>query len=196
MDKELLNSPIGRAKFAETSSKPQQKVYSVPNMSANSTTEEFFDFNEVSKIRAESIQNKNKLNNSAKEKIEFLLGMKRKTKDVIIDEIKFKIQTLKTKEIKFILSEVAKETNDIGVSQALALMSIKVNTVALIITHIDDQPIEFIFGTNDFAQIKEYVNEMNDDVVDTLYSEYLTLKQKHEIKNDKEAEEAVENLKK
>ncbi len=200
------NTPLGRRQFAM---KTQPKVLSVPNTAkVNSTTyaddAPLVDYrnmkqDDLAKLRQQTIQQQNKITLGNKDVIELLLGLKRKTSTIEIEGILFTVKSLKNKEVKFILEETAKATAaNTGAfnSQALVMMDIKIRTLAVALIEIDNKPLELVLGFSGHDEIVDFLNELDDSVVNKIYDAYADLNKEVKKLEPKDAEEVTEELKK
>lgn len=132
---------------------------------------------------------RDRLNEGAKQRIEILLGISRLTDDVEIDGTTFSIRSLKSKEQKAVIEYAAKENLNISY-----LMEIRLYTLAHSIYEIDGQPVEIILGTNDVEMIADVINDMDESLVNHLYSRYEKMVKQNKNKLNPEENEKKEEL--
>jgi hypothetical protein len=138
---------------------------------------------------------KEKMSEGAKRRIEMLLGMTQSTKDVTLENTTVTIRTLKAKEMRDSIFEAAKFDGTIE-----APFEIRRQLLARAITHVANIEIDQFIGGNTLQQKLSFLDELDDSFLSRLYAEYVTLsvsaKEKYAIKNEADAKEVVEDLKK
>jgi hypothetical protein len=217
-----INSPLGRRQFAMQSQQTRKvlTVPDETGMTAESTTFEDERFQresfaaaeesapvkrvrqmmaepeinreELQRMRQESKQTKMEVPTRAKNRIELLLGLKRKSKDVYVDGVKFTLKTLKHAEYQEVFSALSKlsDVNNIVVS-----LEMQIQSLARSITHIDDVPIFTVLSVSSTDEVVDYLREFESDVIDQLNEEFKSLKKETEVTKEEESE-VTENLKK
>lgn len=118
----------------------------------------------------------------AKARLEALIGIGRLTAEVKIDEYTFKLQTLKSSEHRAISNLLQEPVN--GFEQRLQVLSRS-------LLSINDYSIKDVLGE---ISVYEFLEEMQESVVNKLFSEYLKLWAK--AIGDSKLEEMSDNLKK
>jgi len=188
-----INSPLGRASFQSQS----RKVYTVEDESSapvpqNITIEQFRDFQNK---KNEAKQASKKITSEAKLRVELLTGIGRLKSDIIIDNHKFSLQSLKSGEIK----EIMKVVSNAG-SGTDALYEMKVQVLGRALYAIDDQNLSDILGTNNLEDYFDFLNEMQDSVTTKLYNFYTDLIKNNEnklsVNSVEQAQEVIEEIKK
>lgn len=147
---------------------------------------------ELQRMRQESKKSKLELNPKAKNRIEILLGLKKKTKDVTIDGVKFTLKSLKHAEYQEVFTSLTKLTE---ASNIIISLEAQVQSLARSISHIDDMPIGMVLGVDDTESIVSCLREFETDVIDQLYDVFKSLKESTEVKA-KEESEVAEDIKK
>lgn len=136
-----------------------------------------------------------KLSFGAKNRIDALLGTSRSIKDVEIEGIKFTIQGLKGKAQR---AAIVKASEYDGTAHAA--FEIRRQLLARAIIAVNGTDFELYLGTHDIEAQLEFVEELEEPMLNKLYSEYLEMVQetqnKYFIKNDQDVKEVVEDLKK
>lgn len=215
-----VNSPLGRRQLAMQQN--QRKVFTVPDetMEAESTSfddemgfassleaqepppavkrvrqmmnEGEISRDEIQRMRQDAKKSKLELNPKAKNRVEILLGLKKKTKDVVIDGVKFTLKSLKHAEYQEVFTSLTKltETSNIVIS-----LEAQVQSLARSISHIDDMPVSMVLGVEDVSDIVACLREFETDVIDQLYNVFKSLKESTEVKA-KEESEVAEDIKK
>lgn len=138
---------------------------------------------------------KEKVSDSARKRIEMLLGMSQTTREVNIENNIFVLRTLKAKEMR----EAMMAAFDFdGTVQAPYEMRKQLLGRAL--THIAGIEIEQFIGTSTLDGKMAFIDELDDNLLNRLYDEYVklsnTAKEKYSIKNPEDMKEVVEDIKK
>lgn len=138
---------------------------------------------------------KERLGEGAKRRIEILLGMTRTTHKVDVDGIEFVFQSLKAKEMRESLIVVADYDNTIQ-----APYEVRKQFLARSIVSVGGVDFGQFIGSNTLESKLEFVEELDDALLNRLYDEYLKMAQearnKFSIKTDDEAKEVIEDIKK
>jgi hypothetical protein len=154
----------------------------------------------VESLRAKNKESLLKINDKNREKVEVLLSLKRKTKDVEIGEMVFRISTLKRKQSKelslALLDKRKTSPNDLDLT--FELMNETLARVIVEVSDLDTTLGKFVsfkdfLGVEDEKDIVLFIEELDEDVVDLLYSEYLNLKKDVSFET---SEKTVEEIKK
>lgn len=165
------------------------------------------DVNEMSDAELRKLQQKAhqdkiaKLNTSermspaAKQRIEYLCGITTLTKTVDINNIKFTLQSLKNKEYKNALTEVAKVAGTIEEPFEMVKQMLCRSVVS-----IDGVGFSDFIGSDKLDDKKEFIEELGMAFCNRLYSEYSLLNdeinKKFAIDTQVKVEELVNDLKK
>ena len=138
---------------------------------------------------------KERLSDGAKRRIEILLGMTRSIHKVDIDGNVFIFQSLKAKEMREAIIAAAEYDGTVQ-----SPFEIRKQFLARSITSIADVDFEQFIGSNTLEAKLLFIEELDDALLNRLYDEYLILaketRDKFSIKNDQDAKEVVEDLKK
>lgn len=142
-----------------------------------------------------SLQGKERLGDGARRRIEMLVGMTRSTREVVIGETTFVLQTLRSKEMREAMM-VASEYD--GTIQSP--FEIRRQLLGRALKQVAGVDIEQFVGSNALEARMSFVDEQDDTLLNRLYEEYLTLvreaKDKYAIKTEEEAKEVINDLKK
>lgn len=135
------------------------------------------------------------INPVVKEKLELLVGLKRKVDSITIDNTTFTLKSLSRKEYRLALKNTylsfqAKEQLDI--SPAEFGLEFQCQQLALALMLIDEQEPFVFFGTDDPLKIASSLEDLSEDLVSELFEFFKTFK----ITNPPKTEELVEDLKK
>lgn len=147
---------------------------------------------ELHRVKQEIKQSKLEVSPKAKNRIELLLGLKKKIKEVHVEGIKFTLKTLKHAEYQEVFSAISKLSD---VSSIVISLELQIQTLARAITHIDDAPILNVLSVSTVEEVVNYLREFENDVIDQLHEEFKSLKSETEVKKEEESE-VTENLKK
>lgn len=200
-----INSPLGRRTMAMN----QQKVLTVPdeNMSnhedvRNFTSQAFSDdVNSVTSMRKSAIEANKRITPSARERVEIITNIGRLKEDILIEDVKFTLQSLKSGEIREIL-KLCMPIED----KYENYFETRAQTLARSIIAIDDIPIGMVISGGSLTSRAEeinYVIKMLDDMgeytLEYLHESYLKLieknKDKFKVTTDN-AREVSEEIKK
>jgi hypothetical protein len=146
----------------------------------------------LSKLRQESRSKKLEISPDAKNRVEFLLGLRRKTQNVVVEGVSFTLTTLKHSDYQKVFASLAgmPESTSVAVS-----LEVQVQTLARAITHIENNSVFDVLGVSSSEEVVECLRQFSNDVVEELYNHFLKLKAPLEV-NSSEETEVRENLKK
>lgn len=135
------------------------------------------------------------VNRPAVNRFEFLIGMARAVKEVKVGENTFVLKTLKSKENKEIFLSV------VGAKNAIEEMYlVRAGTLARAIHTINGIPFERVINANDLKAKMEFIDEMQEAVLNLLFKEYNVLKDGQIKDLDKvlgeNTQEVIETIKK
>jgi len=130
----------------------------------------------------------------AKERVEFLAGLGRMTKDVLVAGTTFSIRTLKARENRESIFAAAQ------VSRVETLFEGRRQQLARSIYKIDNVEIDYVLGTSDIEAKLNYVEELDENVANFLYDEFGALNdeavKKYGLKSEADVKEVVDEVKK
>jgi len=136
-----------------------------------------------------------RLSVGAKKRIEMLLGITRSTREINVNNTKFTLKTLLSKEMREAIALASQFDGNVQ-----SPFEIRTQFLARSISEIDGITIEEFIGSNLIEDKIFFINELDDIFLNRLYEEYLILtkeaKQKYAISTKSEAEEVSEDLKK
>lgn len=150
------------------------------------------EFREARRVK---LSGRERLNDGAKRRLEILLNMTRTTHEVDIGENIFVLQTIPSKSMREAIMAASEYDGTVQ-----APFEARRQFLARSITQIAG--VEFgQFVGSDSLQIKlSFIDELDEPLLNRLYNEYLKMseiaKNKYSVKNDTEAKEIVEDLKK
>lgn len=137
---------------------------------------------------------KERMSDSSKKRIEFLLNLTTLKKEVEINKTKFVLRTLKGKEQKDAIVTAAKHE---GVNY---IFELRRNLLARSLESISSLSFEEFIGSNVLEDKLNFIDEMDDALVKLLYKAYDELfvesNSKYAIDSEEKAKELVEDLKK
>lgn len=171
--------------------KNQVNIQSQPQMQLDrDAIRESLELERRAKMQAEA-----KVSPAAKKRIEMLCGMSMLTREVDIDNNIFTLRTLKSKENRQALVDAVKYDGTIEFS-----FELRKQILARSIEKIAGVEIDAFLGSFDFKAKLEFIDELDEAVLDKLYNEYLSLnkeiKDKYSAKNEVEVKEVIEDIKK
>jgi hypothetical protein len=131
----------------------------------------------------------------AKLRAEILCGIGRLQTEVEVGDHKFVLQSLKAGEMKEVLTVVSQVS-----AAATAMFEMRAHVLARALVMVDDQPIDLILGTSNIEDIIDFVNELQESLVNQLYTSYTTMVKENEnkftVKDGQDAREVAEEIKK
>lgn len=131
----------------------------------------------------------------AKERIEYLAGIGRLTRDVPVGGVIFTLRTLKAKENREAILAASQ------VSRVETLFEGRRQQLARSITKIDGIEIDYVLGTQDLQARLDYIEEaLDENVVNYLYEQYAALNdeavEKYGLRTEQQVKQVVEEVKK
>lgn len=130
----------------------------------------------------------------AKERIEYLAGLGRMSKDVPVAGMVFSIRTLKARENRAAIFAAAQ------VSRVETLFEGRRHQLAYSIYKIDNVDIDYVLGTDSFEAKLNYIEELDENVANYLYDQFGILNDEavktHGLKSEADVKEVVEDVKK
>lgn len=150
---------------------------------------------EIKEAREIKRSGKERLNPGAKKRIEMLLGMTRSTREVVIGQNTFILQTLKSKEISEALVTAAEFDGTVQ-----SPFEIRRQLLARSLISISGIDFESFIGSRDMEDKLFFIDNMDHALLLRLNREYQTLVTEHDaqyaIKSPEDAKEVLEDLKK
>jgi hypothetical protein len=138
---------------------------------------------------------KEKIGESAKRRIEMLIGMTLAVKEVTIDQNTFTLKTLKSKEMREALSASSQFDGSLETPY-----EIRKQILARALTHIAGVEIEQFISSSSLEAKLNFIDELDDSFIGRLYKEYTILsdenQRKYGIKTDSDVKEVFEDIKK
>ena len=187
-----INSPLGRMKMAQAT----QRTLSVPD-----ETEPLEDLQKIKQTREQIASSQKILSPDARERLNYLANLGRKTEEVEVEGITFTLRTLKAKENAEAI-HFGSSLGEPSINQTIdSYHSMRNYTMSKAIQAIDGISLENVVGSRDTEVIiKHLLEEMDEAVIDYLYGKFLTMtknhKEKFSIKSQEEVKEVIEDIKK
>jgi hypothetical protein len=166
---------------------------------------------EIMAARQRKMQDMNRVSDSARRRIEMLIGIGRAKDDVQIQDdmgnvVTYSVRTLKSREIRHIVSLASELSRTKDVSSLQASHEIREKILSFALYSVDGVDIDValnVFGASDeekFAARAAFLEELDDSVVNFIYSRYEQLNKKNidrfSVKTEEEAKEVAEQMKK
>jgi hypothetical protein len=140
-------------------------------------------------------QGKERLNDGARRRIEMLVGMTCSTREVVIGENVFVLQTLRSKEMREAMMATAATADGIQ-----SLFESRRQLLARSIKQVAGMSIELFLGDTSLDSKLAFVDEQDDALLDRLWFEYSKLteeaKNKFAVKTEEDVKEVIADLKK
>jgi hypothetical protein len=135
------------------------------------------------------------LNDGAKRRIEMLVGMTQFSREVNLDGNIYILQTLRSKEMREAFMIIAEYDGTVQ-----SPFEMRRQFLARSLTQVAGLDIAQFVGSNSLEAKLQLIDDLPEDFLNRLYSEYLALvkesKEKFAIKTPEEAKEVIEDLKK
>jgi hypothetical protein len=149
---------------------------------------------EIRQTKADKRMGRERLNEGARKRIEMLVGMTRNTRTAEIEGNTYILQTLKAKEMRETIAASAEFDGTVH-----APFEMRRQFLARSLIHVVGIDIEQFLGSNDLSVKLNFIDEMDDILLNRLYDEYMTLvndsRNKYAIKQEA-VQEVVDDLKK
>jgi hypothetical protein len=151
--------------------------------------------NQMRDARKAKVSGKERLSEGARRRIEMLVGMTRLTRTVEIEGNTYVLQTLKSRELRDGIVATAEFDGTVQFSFETAKQLLARSLIQVAGVGID----EFL-NSHDLSAKLSFVEELDQALLNRLYSEYIILNKeaqdKYSIKTPEEAKEVIEDLKK
>ena len=139
-------------------------------------------------------QKNNKISDAGRKRVEMLCGMSSLNKEVKIGENAFVLRTLKSKENRTCLAECLKFDGTVEFT-----FELRRQILARSIVSVSGIELENFLGSFELDAKLEFIDELDDLIIDKLYGEYLALNKEVKDKfslNSENIKETVEEIKK
>lgn len=185
-----LDDNTKRAMYAN---QMQNKIAPPPSIPVGPSFEELE--RQVAETKKAQYAGNQRLNDAARKRIDMLCGASRGTCDVDIDGNKYTLRTLKSKEHRAAI--VAAAAWD---GSAHAAFEIRKQLLARAIIQVTGYDLGLFIGDNSIEARLEFVDELEEPMLNKLYSEYLNMVQETQNKyfpqTEAQVKEVMEDLKK
>lgn len=150
---------------------------------------------QIRQSREEKRTGKLRLDAGAKRRIEMLVGMTRVTRTVELEGNVFVLKSLRSKEMRDALMFASEYDGTVQ-----SPYEIRKQLLARSITQVAGVDIEQFLGSNEIEAKYEFVDLMDESLLNRLYKEYLILVreagEKYAVKTEEDVKEIVNDLKK
>lgn len=150
---------------------------------------------EVRQARADRKAGRERLSDGAKRRIEMLVGMTRSTREVQIEANSFMLNTLKSKEMREAFMVIVDFEGTVQ-----GPFEMRRQFLARALTHVAGVEITQFLGSDELEARLQFIDELDESLLNRLYDEYLTLvkdaKAKYTLKNEEDVKEVLSDLKK
>lgn len=140
-------------------------------------------------------EGKQRLSDGARRRIEMLIGMVRLSREIDIDGNVFKLQTLKSKELRDALVATAEFDGTIQM-----VFETRKQLLARSLVMVAGVDIAQFLNSDDMQDRLDFIEEMDHSLLLRLYAEYISLakeaQDKYALKTPEEVKEVLEDLKK
>jgi hypothetical protein len=136
-----------------------------------------------------------RLSDGARRRIEMLVGMTRGTRTVQIENNTYVLQTLRDKELREAVLQASAKDGTVE-----SPFEIRTQLVARSLVQVAGMDFNQFVGSNELEAKLDFIGEMDHYLLGRLYDEYLEMvkeaRERYAIKNETDAQEVVEDLKK
>lgn len=151
-------------------------------------------FRDLQAKRAQILAAQKKASPDARQRIDILTGIGRITKEFSLDGHTFVIQSLKARDLREIIVEASKVSN-IEVNFVL-----RAQTLARSLIKIDGHEVGLVIGNNTLEARLALLDELDEGTLSYIHQQYSEMNKEHQekfgIKNEEDAKEVVEQVKK
>lgn len=135
------------------------------------------------------------LSESVRKRIDFICGFARETRDVKIGDVVFVLRTLKSKEVKDVITGLSNHDGTLNFP-----FETRKRFLAKSLCKVSGTDISVFLGSNSEAAVLEFIDELEESMVSKLYSEYQALSElvnsKYLPQDDNSIKEVSEEVKK
>jgi len=151
---------------------------------------------EMRQARLDKRQGKERLSGGAKRRIELLIGMTKQTRQVMVEDNLFVLQSLNGKEMQEAIMAAAEFDGTVQ-----SPFELRRQLLARSLIQVAELEIAQFIGSNDLEVRLEFIDKLDDALLNRLYNEYLSLKKETQEKfsmpkTEVDAKEVMEDLKK
>lgn len=191
-----INSPLGRKVIS--SGNQNRQVLTVDDETeiveqpVKLSSEQF---NNIQAKRQEVKQLSKKPTSEAKLRVELLTGIGRLQTEVVVEDHKFSLQSLKAGEMK----EVMRSLSDTSVGTD-AMYEMRTHILSRSLYAINNQSIDLVIGATALEEVISFIDNLQEELVNKLYAGYTSMVSKNEdkltITSAEQAKEVAEEIKK
>lgn len=185
--RQYSNNPMTEQEIAEFQQRMQD------NMNPDSQLSDIE--REIKQARQEKLRAQTNLSDGARRRIEMLIGMTRVTREVIIENNNYVLQTLKGKEMREAIMMASEYDGTVQ-----SPFEIRRQMLARSLCRVANVPIEQFIGDNSLEARLDFVDELDDMLLNRLMDEYSELtkeaKSKYAMTTPEQVQEVAEDLKK
>lgn len=178
---------INEQEVSEFQQRPESNVK--PDLSLSEIEEE------VKRARAEKIHGQHRLSDGAKRRIDMLIGITRGTHTANIENNLYSFKTLKSKEMRDVMAACSEYDGTVQFP-----FEMRRQLLARSLMQIAGVDVPQFIGSDLLSDKLAFIDDADDILLNRLYDEYLVMIQetrgRYAIKNNQEAQEVVEDLKK
>lgn len=153
------------------------------------------EFKDAREAKRAKFSGKERLNDGAKKRLEMLLDMTRTTHEVNIDGTIFVLQTLAGKSMREAIMAASEYDGTVQ-----SPFEVRKQFLARSLISIGGATFSQFVGADDLDLKLTFIDELHEPLLNRLYNEYLKMaeiaKGKYSIKNEHDAREIIEDLKK
>lgn len=153
------------------------------------------EFRESREAKKAKVAGKEKLNDGAKKRLEMLLEMTRTTHEINIDGTIFTLQTLPGKSMREAIMSASEFDGTVQ-----SPFEVRKQFLARSLINIGGTTFSQFVGSENLEIKLVFIDELHEPLLNRLYNEYLNMaeiaKDKYSIKNENDAREIIDNLKK
>lgn len=189
----MVPSQLSTQRQAQQRQQPQQQV------GYNQNLHQPADFDDFKDMRQQHVEKSKKVSLDGRDRINYLIGIGRKTIDVPVGDVVFTLRTLKTREMR----DALVAANDFETKTFEHYYNLRNYTMAFALTAVDNMSLDLVLGIKDLNPnnvIDYLLDEMDDVVLDYLYEKFLKLHNDQKnlfiIKTENELKEVTEDIKK
>lgn len=193
-----VDSSISKRTFTSTA---DPKLFEVDNLEefrgklengpVNLSRDEFLKYQE---LKQNVVREQSKPNIGIRAAIESLVGIGRMTADVVIDNTKFTLRTLKARETKEIFKSTMDTMTKDSTTEELKMEN-RLRVLSVSLYKINEIEVKDLLSAKSYNDIYNFLAEMEDIVVFKLYKEYLALAESAH-KKIVDSKEVIEEIKK
>lgn len=150
---------------------------------------------EVKKVN----EGKGKITPQSRERIELILGLSKLYKEITIDDMIFKLESLSSRALTEASISIA-AFNKMYDNEVVQFNHLRADLLSRSLVEINGKPVEVVLGISTREELYEFILDMDDNAVALLFVGYHELKTKSDelqsVQNNKEVNKIVAEIKK